>query len=849
MNKGSLVVLFLAGLGAGAHAQSNIGMATGNYGGIMGASFNPASIVDSRYKFDMTVFDYGTFFTNKFLEVKDGTLVRRLLYKEPYESSFAAVKDDLLFPVESVDGRVYATAFNSVQFPLSFMASLGPKAAIGLNMRNRQGMTLNNMDPNTARMLFAELGDESLFGVAMDNGGMDYSFLNWSEVGFTYGRVLADGKHHFLKGAVTPKLLACNAAGFIAADELTVSFSDAQHLSMSSPLIRYGRSERADFGTFNRTDIFNNVEDYAFGYDLGFVYELRGKVSKRTFTDFDAVQKERRDLNKYIVRVGVALLDAGKFTVDRRPLTQDHSVEVTDWDISEVNASGLNDFDEAYSELVTYVPDGSPTFTHGLPTSISANVDVHLLGGFYLGAATYRDARELFGDLDARMRVQKWTAITPRFESRFLGFYLPVTWTGRGAQLGASVRIGPFYAGSTNLAQLIANETNTSADLHFGMRFSIGHGKPSALKKKYEAYRKAQEGISSNKSRLDSLEREMYALKMVVDDRSGGRTVINNFFGNDSTAAAMMKDSTVVQAMTGGSAQDREKARLKAENEYLMTELARTSMQQRSDSAYIAKLENADGKDKERVKADREASKMAAKQADATGDMAKELESIDKRMKRQNTILLAGGTAGVVAATSNKKEKPAAVPDSMVAINDSTVVIGTDTVRLVPAPGTPRYSATGDTAFVTVYDTVRVAVQDTVHITERDTLRVENTTVPSPATGLSAADEAEMRRLMEPVYFATGSTTLGPQGRVKVEEIATWLKKNPQTRVTITGFADASGPVSTNETVAQKRAESVRDELVKKGVDTARLTTGRQLAPAGAAPSAKDRRAEVRFDQ
>jgi outer membrane protein OmpA-like peptidoglycan-associated protein len=47
--------------------------------------------------------------------------------------------------------------------------------------------------------------------------------------------------------------------------------------------------------------------------------------------------------------------------------------------------------------------------------------------------------------------------------------------------------------------------------------------------------------------------------------------------------------------------------------------------------------------------------------------------------------------------------------------------------------------------------------------------------------------------------------------------------------------------------VAQKRADSVRQGLIDNGVDAGRITTQRQLAPAGAAPDAKDRRAEVKF--
>jgi outer membrane protein OmpA-like peptidoglycan-associated protein len=63
----------------------------------------------------------------------------------------------------------------------------------------------------------------------------------------------------------------------------------------------------------------------------------------------------------------------------------------------------------------------------------------------------------------------------------------------------------------------------------------------------------------------------------------------------------------------------------------------------------------------------------------------------------------------------------------------------------------------------------------------------------------------------------------------------------------VTGVADASGSITANENVAQKRADSVRQGLINNGIDSGRITTQRQLAPAGASPDPKDRRAEVKF--
>jgi outer membrane protein OmpA-like peptidoglycan-associated protein len=662
--------------------------------------------------------------------------------------------------------------------------------------------------------------------VVQDNSGFNFSYMNWMEVGATYGRVLVSSDHHFLKGAITLKALAGSASLYLSSEDLKLIYEGPDTLSVYSPLVEYGRTERGDFDTYQRRNLLNGVEDWAMGWDLGLVYELRGNIAKGHYLDLDNEVKERLDLNKYIVRVGLSLLDAGKFTYTRRELAQDYSANITGWDISQVNASDLDQWDTAFAELVDYVPNGSPTYTHRLPTAIAANIDLHAFGGFYLNVGTYQDATGLFKEANTTLRPTEWVAVSPRFENRWFGFYLPMSRTAQQTRIGATVRIGPVYFGSNNLADQVANEKNTQADYHFGVRFSIGHGKPSALKRRYEYMRAQQQGINRNSARIDSLEREVYALKVALTtDSLRGAAVINNYY------AAPGSDTTQLK--------------LQRENDFLKQELAGSYMKAEQDSATIARLEKKGGRSGDASKADQAAAKSAAKQADATADMAKQMEKVNKKLSTQNTILAAGAATGIVAASKGGKEKKdEAHPSTALLLNDSTVVVGTDTVRLVAPVGSttrpvgvaPIPIASCDTTHVTVYDTVRVSMTDTVRIQE---------TLPAPGT--IAVDEAERQRLMEPVYFATGRTTLGPQGTMKVAEIASWLKKHPEVRIQVTGVADASGSTSANEAVAQKRADSVRQGLINNGIDAGRISTQRQLAPAGATPNAKDRRAEVKF--
>ena len=814
-------------------AQQNIGLASGNYAGISGAWLNPASIVDSRYKFDMTLYGYESYFSNNALLMSNKVLRDRLFSKPPYDSSHEQAVDELLTPLDDLPEKVQGSTVSEIQAPFSFMARIGNGSSIGLNIRNRTGITMAGLDRTTAEMLYYNLQNPDLYGVVQDNSGFNFSYMNWMEVGFTYGRVLVRSDHHFLKAAITLKALAGSASLYLSSDDLRLTQEGPDSLSIQSPLVEYGRTERGDFDTYQRRNLLNGVEDWALGWDAGLVYELRGNLAKGRYLDQDSEVKERLDLNKYIVRVGVSLLDAGRFTYTRRELSQDYSANITGWDISQVNASDLDQWDTAFAEIADYVPNGSATYTHRLPTAIAANIDLHVFGGFYLNAGGYGDATRLFREASTTLRPVEWVALTPRFENRWFGFYLPLSRSAEQTRIGATVRIGPVYFGSNNLADQLANAQNTQADYHFGVRFSIGQGKPTALKRRYEAFRKQQEGITRNSARIDSLEREVHALKMVMaTDSLRGAGVINNYY------AAPGSDATQVK--------------LQRENDYLKQELAASYVQAEQDSATIAKLEKKTGaRTGEASKADQAAAKSAAKQADATADMAKQMEKVNKNLGRQNVLLAttAGATVAIAAKgdgdKKDKEKKGDAEP--AVLVNDSTIVHNGDTIPLVISP-----AAVSARAAENARDTVRIIVRDTVriHDTRVDTVRMQETLrdtvrITEQAPGTIAADEAERQRLMEPVYFATGKTTLGPQGTMKVVELANWLKKHPDARVQVTGVADASGSVTANEAVAQKRADSVRQGLIDNGVDGARVTTQRQLAPAGAMPDARDRRAEV----
>jgi len=75
----------------------------------------------------------------------------------------------------------------------------------------------------------------------------------------------------------------------------------------------------------------------------------------------------------------------------------------------------------------------------------------------------------------------------------------------------------------------------------------------------------------------------------------------------------------------------------------------------------------------------------------------------------------------------------------------------------------------------------------------------------------------ETKRTLESVVtFAQGKTIIAPSQQPNVARIATYLKKYPNSKVVIKGFASPEGSIEVNERIAKARAEAVKAVLIKQ---------------------------------
>jgi len=74
------------------------------------------------------------------------------------------------------------------------------------------------------------------------------------------------------------------------------------------------------------------------------------------------------------------------------------------------------------------------------------------------------------------------------------------------------------------------------------------------------------------------------------------------------------------------------------------------------------------------------------------------------------------------------------------------------------------------------------------------------------------------------VFFDFNSATLKPGANAELDRVANVLNQYPQTNVRIEGYTDQKGSEEYNLQLSERRANAVRNALIQKGIDQARIT-------------------------
>ena len=97
---------------------------------------------------------------------------------------------------------------------------------------------------------------------------------------------------------------------------------------------------------------------------------------------------------------------------------------------------------------------------------------------------------------------------------------------------------------------------------------------------------------------------------------------------------------------------------------------------------------------------------------------------------------------------------------------------------------------------------------------------------PEPVVEETAAVVEKAPEMPEmKVYFRFGSARIQPSEDQTLDQIANYMKANPDKKLTVTGWASRTGKWEYNLKLSRWRANAVKKALVARGVDASRITT------------------------
>jgi outer membrane protein OmpA-like peptidoglycan-associated protein len=480
-------------------SQTYLGVSTSNYAGSMGTQLQPASFVDGRFVFDLTLAGVNTNTYQNF-GYFDATAMRSAQgnggswwaksFTQPtpnnWDTPDSTFQDRFIVRNYALNSTKTLGLYSNTQADLlNLNFHINPTIALGFYARGRSITNIDNLDPKLAILAENELDYSLLWNQALNEELVNLNHLTWTEYGFNYGQIILDKKEHFIKAGGSIKLLSGNTAAYFYTDNFEYNLKNSDTSFRLKGDFNYGYSENLDELLLgNSTNYFNRSSNFGYGIDLGAVYEWRGNYEHYQYDMDGKTGIWARHKNKYKLRIGASLLDLGGMRFKKGGLSRNFSVNSSNpFDLTVFeSASSLEAFDQIIDSLIQAPnqewiaqQDTSSTFYMRTPSAFSIQVDYHIWKGFYINATSMIN---LIGKkTDTKVKVANQFSITPSFDIAGIGLHLPLSYNKySGLKTGIATRLGPLTVGVTDYRPLFARGKVKGLELFAGLRLPILYG-------------------------------------------------------------------------------------------------------------------------------------------------------------------------------------------------------------------------------------------------------------------------------------------------------------------------------------------------------------------------------------
>jgi outer membrane protein OmpA-like peptidoglycan-associated protein len=460
-----------------ASAQDWNGFQGSSYAGAQNLFYNPADIVDSRYKVDINLVGMGFNFSNNAVYMDRGAILgKTAIYKQPQ-----SVQDTLNFKNtflhEIVNSKEKRVALGLNVYGPSFMFNFGKKHnnAIGFFSSMSVMANIDQVSPELTHLMWTGIDAPELFGKTIDEKKLAVNAMAWQQYGLTYGRILYDKGPHKISAAVSLKLVYAMMSASLHSDNLKFNWKNSDTLSIYNSDISYGHSANTDFqnGANITSRLFSFSSKPSIAADLGITYEWRPhKDDPKNQYEMDCKKDNVRwDRNRYALKAGFSIMDIGALKFEKDYSSDNFYADINEWRVKGFQFKGLSSIDDSVNYRFRY-ENQKKTFNTWLPMRINMYVDYNIGKGFY--ATVSGNISPRFNGTGQVHGVSSIT-VTPRYDKKWLGIALPFSYDGNiGAKWGANLRLGPLWIGTSNLLPVAGiSKKIKGMDIYFALHIPI----------------------------------------------------------------------------------------------------------------------------------------------------------------------------------------------------------------------------------------------------------------------------------------------------------------------------------------------------------------------------------------
>lgn len=445
MKKTIVSAILILGIIYPVAAQNYHAIHGSSYAGSLGIGNNPSSILSTPYNWDLTLAGLQATNSTNIITIHDFSLL-----SPSKKSSYSINEGDF-----ERKGRTSANLnLLNARIALDRRTSIG----FGVNLRayGRIRTEPFNYDDSLGSV-------RDFFNINPTNRPIEGKFIgsSWVEIFGTYARTVWDRPDSRLNAGLSIKASRGLSGGFAGLDNLRFQShtqGNYTYYTVQSGSINYGYSSNFDKIDDNKNTHENAREFLAYtegGLSFDFGAELLIKSGAIPTYEDD-------DYYDYEWKIGVSLLDVGlnqyKYGAESA-VASGLQPNVTD-SLLEQKFANVKSLEQANDSLQTVVQKFNHLtgkFTVVNPTRLVMNVDKFIADAFYFNAELSINLTPILGNKYYHVEEINFLTLTPRWETKNLGAYLPIQVNAAGNfWVGGAFKAGPLLLGVHNWANIFS---------------------------------------------------------------------------------------------------------------------------------------------------------------------------------------------------------------------------------------------------------------------------------------------------------------------------------------------------------------------------------------------------------